>query len=59
VTDKKVVGITSAKKPCQYCGADPAHPDLSCPRIKYAEIYEDGSLAAVEFFEPEIWKPRA
>lgn len=49
----KVVGIETGKKPdvCLYCGADPAHAGLSCPRIKAAELYEDGSLAFVEFFE--------
>jgi hypothetical protein len=57
----KVVGIDSAKKPdtpCLYCGKSPACPNLTCPRIKFAELFEDGTLAAVEFFEPQIWNPR-
>ena len=55
----KVVGIESGKKsePCQYCGTEPAHPGLSCPRIKAAELWEDGALVAVKFFKPEIWNP--
>lgn len=57
----KVVGLESTKKPepCQFCGADPPHASaLVCPRLKYAEIDDSGGLIAVEFFEPEIWKPK-
>ena len=50
----KVVDIDRGKQPdpCQFCGAEPAHVHLSCPRIKAAELYEDGTVAFVEFFPP-------
>ena len=56
----KVVGLDSTKKPdpCQFCGSDPPHHSaLACPRVKYAEIDDEGGLIAVEFFEPAIWNP--
>jgi len=57
----KIVGIESSKKPdaCLYCGHEPAHPNMTCPRVARFELWEDGTLAGVEFFEPEIWQPRA
>lgn len=52
----KVVSIDagSGKKqePCMFCGAELAHVHLSCPRIKAAELYEDGSVAFIEYFPP-------
>jgi hypothetical protein len=32
---------------------------MTCPRLKYIEIFDDGTPAAVEFFEPGVWEPRA
>jgi hypothetical protein len=58
VSDKKVVGIDSKKpEPCFYCGAIPSHPHLSCPRIKCATLFEDGTLEGVEYFKPGMWEP--
>jgi hypothetical protein len=53
----KVVGLDT-KKPevCFYCGAKPAHPHLTCPRIKAASLFDDGTLEAVEFFKPSVWQ---
>lgn len=55
----KVVGIDSGKKPdadeCLFC--DGKHSSLKCPRLRYLELYEDGTIAAVEFIPPD--KPRA
>jgi hypothetical protein len=32
---------------------------MTCPRLKYIELFDDGAtIAAVEFFEPEVWKPK-
>jgi hypothetical protein len=58
----KVVGLDTKQKPvdsCQFCGHEPAHPFMTCPRLKYIEIFDDGTPAAVEFFEPGVWEPRA
>jgi hypothetical protein len=59
----KVVGIESAKKPdddaCLYCGKVPACLGMTCPKVVRFELFEDGSIAAVEFFDPDVWKPRA
>jgi hypothetical protein len=55
----KVVGIPTTKKPdapCLYCGALPPCPDMTCPKCARFELFDDGSLAAVEFFEPGKWK---
>ncbi len=55
----KVVGIDKNKKlegPCPYCGADPKCPDLTCLRVLRYELAEDGSLAAIEFFERDKWQ---
>ena len=54
----KVVGIDTRPKPvdsCQFCGHVPACPALTCSRLKYLELFDDGSLAAVEYFE--TWTP--
>lgn len=64
VTSRKLTSIEGGKKdddptPCQYCGAVPEHPGVSCPRIKEAEFYEDGMPAYVKFFPPDVWMPRA
>jgi hypothetical protein len=60
VTGKKLVGIDGGKKSepevCQFCGG--TCPMLTCPRLKYIELDERGAPAAVEFFEPEIWRPQ-
>jgi hypothetical protein len=56
----QVVDIDTKPKPvdfCQFCGRVPACPALTCPRVKYLEVFDDGSVAAVEYFEPEVWKP--
>jgi len=42
---------TKPKKTCFYCGHSVVHPDLSCPRIAAAELYEDGGLCRVEFHD--------
>ena len=58
----KVVGIPVTRKPdapCGYCGAIPACPDMTCPKCARFELFDDGSLAAVEFFEPDKWKKTA
>ena len=59
----KIVGIDTKQKPvdssCQFCGAEPACPGLTCPRLKAVELFDDGAtLAVVEFFEPEVWKTK-
>jgi hypothetical protein len=57
----KVVGIDTKPKPvdsCQFCGHIPACPALTCPKVVRFELFEDGTIAAVEFFEPDVWKPR-
>jgi hypothetical protein len=54
----KVVGIQGGKKPedaCLFC--DGQHQTLKCPRVAYLELFEDGSVASVRFFKPEIWNP--
>jgi hypothetical protein len=56
----KVVGIDKNKKPpeesrCLYCGTVPACYGLTCPRIASMEVFNDGTLACVEFHEK--WKP--
>jgi hypothetical protein len=56
----KVVDIGSGRKPdepCQFCGAVPEHPGVSCPRIEEVEFHEDGMPAFVKFFHPDVWKP--
>ena len=59
MTGRKVVPIADGKKPdepCPFCGKTSACPALTCPRVKYLEQYDDGTVAAVEFFEPEVWQ---
>lgn len=59
MTKPKVVGIEGGKKPeaaCLYCGKVPACPDMTCPKVSRFELFDDGTLAAVEFFEPGKWK---
>lgn len=58
----KVVGLDEKRKktddePCQFCNTVPACRALTCPRVARFELWEDGSLAAVEYFES--WKPKA
>lgn len=56
----KVVGISGGKKPTEEClFCDGEHQSLKCPRVKYLELFEDGSVAAVEFFDPPPNLPRA
>jgi hypothetical protein len=49
----KVVGIAGGKKPdeCLFC--DGEHSTLKCPRVLYLELFEDGSISAVEFVQPK------
>jgi hypothetical protein len=63
VTGRKLASIDGGKKddepePCQFCGGIPAHLGVSCPRIKEAELYENGALAFVKFFPPDVWMPK-
>lgn len=47
----KVVDIGAKKADeCLFC--DGSHQSMKCPRVKFLELYEDGSVAVVEFFEP-------
>lgn len=54
----KVVELDT-KKPdvCQFCGGE--HREIRCLRVKSLEVDEDGAVVFVEFFPPEVWKPRA
>jgi hypothetical protein len=57
----KVVQIGGGKKrddeACMCCG-HPWHHIMLCPKVQRVELYEDGSLAAVEYFEPDVWRPK-
>lgn len=53
-----VVGIDKSPPNCPFCGANPSCPDLTCPRLSAAELFDDNTIAAVEFFPPEVWKPK-
>jgi hypothetical protein len=59
----KVVSIDGGKikdddAPCLCCGADPGHHIMLCPRVARLELFEDGTLAAVEYFPPGEWQLR-
>ena len=56
----KVTDISDKRKPadaCQFCGQTPACPALTCPKVARIELFDDGSLAAVEYFDPGKWQP--
>jgi hypothetical protein len=53
----KIVDISSKKPPAEECNfCDKPHSSLRCPRVAYMELYEDGTVQAVEFFPPNVWK---
>jgi hypothetical protein len=58
----KVVAIGGSKKnddpdECSFCGAKPWHHVFRCPKVARVELFEDGTLSAVEYFDPDVWQP--
>lgn len=52
----KVVGLESKKlDACLFCGGE--HSSLTCLRVKELELHEDGSIAFVAYYPPEVWNP--
>ena len=56
----KVTDIKAGKKPpgpCPHCGAIPAHPYFTCPRIEKA--YEDEDGTEVTYFRDFVFPENA